>query len=128
MCFYNGITVSRAQHIRLNDIEKQIGGMRESLQRPLQSGFEYGDWPVLTGKGDKDLDLRLMHWELIPFYVRNGRELEHFRHGGFNERTGKKDPPRNTLNAIGEEMLDKVSYKQAAMKRSVSSMRWARSW
>jgi len=117
MCFYNGIVVSRAQHIRLNEIEKEIGEMRDALQRPLQSGFAFGDWPVLTADGLRDFDLRLMHWELIPYYVRTGEELMHFRHGGLNARTGKKDPPRNTLNAIGEEMLDKVSYKQAALKR-----------
>lgn len=118
MCFYNGIDVNRAQHIRLKRIEKEIGDFRKELQRPLQSGFAYGSWPVLRPKSDgKDADLLLMHWELVPFYVHTHAEWEHFRHGGFNPKTGRKDPPRNTLNAIGEEMLDKVSYKDAALKR-----------
>jgi putative SOS response-associated peptidase YedK len=118
MCFYNGIDVNRAQHIRLKRIEKEIGNFRKELHRPLQSGFAYGSWPVLRPTADgQDADLVLMHWELVPFYVHTRADWEHFRHGGINPKTGKKDPPRNTLNAIGEEMLDKVSYKQAALKR-----------
>lgn len=118
MCFYNGIVVTRAEHIRLKRIEKEIGAFRSELNRPLQSGFAYGEWPVLRPKnGGIDVDLVLMHWELVPFYVRTRAEWSHFRHGGLNPKTGKKDPPRNTLNAIGEEMLDKVSYKQAALQR-----------
>lgn len=118
MCFYNGINVNRATHIRLKKIEKEIGDFRPALQRPMQSGFAYGQWPVLRPKnGGSDVDLLLMHWELVPFYVKTAAEWSHFRHGGFNPQTGRRDPPRNTLNAIGEEMLEKVSYKQAARKR-----------
>jgi putative SOS response-associated peptidase YedK len=118
MCFYNGIVVNRAEHIKLLKIEKEIGEYKDQLQRPMQSGFAFGNWPVIRPlAGGQDIELVFMHWELIPFYIRTGAELEHFRHGGFNPKTGKKDPPRNTLNAIGEEMLEKVSYKQAALKR-----------
>jgi hypothetical protein len=42
MCFYNGINVNRATHIRLKKIEKEIGGFRPEVQRPVQSGFAYG--------------------------------------------------------------------------------------
>ena len=118
MCFYNGIVVSRAEHIKLLHLQKDISQFREQLQRPLLSGFAYGNWPVLKPvDGGRNVELVFMHWELIPYYVRNATALEHFRHGGLNPATGKKDPPRNTLNAIGEEMLDKVSYKQAALHR-----------
>ena len=118
MCFYNGININRAKHIRLKKIEKEIGDFMPELQRPVQSGFAYGQWPVLRPKhGGTDLDLVLMHWELVPFYVKTAAEWSYFRHGGLNPQTGRRDPPRNTLNAIGEEMLDKVSYKQAARKR-----------
>jgi putative SOS response-associated peptidase YedK len=118
MCFYNGINISRATHIKLNEIEKELGDMKEAMQRPLQSGFEFGNWPVLVSiGGGPDFRIEFMHWELIPSYVKDGAGLQHFRHGGPNPVTGRKDPPRNTLNAIGEEMLDKVSYKQAALKR-----------
>lgn len=118
MCFYNGIQVNRAEHIRLKKIEKEIRTFRPELQRPMQSGFAYGQWPVLRPKhGGSDADLVLMHWELVPFYVRTSADWAHFRHGGINPKTGRRDPPRNTLNAIGEEMLEKVSYKQAALRR-----------
>jgi putative SOS response-associated peptidase YedK len=118
MCFYNGININRAEHIKLKKIEKEIGQYKELLKRPMQSGFAFDTWPVIKPKnGGKDFDLVMMHWELIPFYIKTMAELEHFRKGGLNSKTGKKDPPRNTLNAIGEEMLDKVSYKQAALKR-----------
>jgi putative SOS response-associated peptidase YedK len=118
MCFYNGIDVNRAEHIRLKDLEVEIGRYREQLQRPLQSGFAYGEWPVLKPvRGGQTAELVLMHWELIPHYMRSLSDLEHFRKGGLNPKTDRKDPPRNTLNAIGEEMLDKVTYRDAALKR-----------
>lgn len=118
MCFYNGIEVNRAEHIRLKRVEKEVGSFADALHRPLQSGFAYGEWPVLKPvDGGVDFQLAMMHWELVPFYVHTRSELEHFRHGGLNPKTGRKDPPRNTLNAIGEEMLEKVSYRQAALQR-----------
>lgn len=118
MCFYNGIDVNRAEHIRLKRIQKEIGKFREQLKRPMQSGFAYGTWPVLKPKdGGEDFDLVLMHWELIPNYIHNMADLAHFRKGGPDPKTGRTAPPRNTLNAIGEEMFDKVSYRQAAMDR-----------
>jgi putative SOS response-associated peptidase YedK len=118
MCFYNGIVVNRAEHIKLLKVEKEILAYKDQLNRPMQSGFAFGNWPVLKPmQGGKDVELVFMHWELIPFYIKTLADLEHFRKGGLNPKTGKKDPPRNTLNAIGEEMLDKVSYKQAALKR-----------
>lgn len=118
MCFYNGIDVHYAQHIRLKQLEIEIGVFSEALQRPLLSGFAYGSWPVLKPiDGGKDVVLTSMHWELIPSFIHTWTELDHFRHGGLNPKTGRKDLPRNTLNAIGEEMLDKVSYRQAALHR-----------
>ena len=118
MCFYNGIDISRSEHIRLKGLEIELGMYREQLHRPLQSGFVFGEWPVLKPlEGGRGAELVMMHWEFIPHYLRTLAELEHFRKGGLNPKTGKKDPPRNTLNAIGEEMLGKVTYRDAALKR-----------
>ncbi len=118
MCFYNGILVKRAEHIKLNKIEKEIRQYDISLKIPMMSGFAFSEWPVVRlKKGGNDIELMMMHWELIPFYLKNTAELEQFRRGGLNPKTGKKDPPRNTLNAIGEELFQKVTYKQAAQKR-----------
>jgi putative SOS response-associated peptidase YedK len=89
-----------------------------SLIKPMQSGFDFTDWPVIKPvDGGSSAELSLMHWELIPHYLKTWSEVEQFRRGGFNPRTGKKDPPRNTLNAVGEEMLKKPTYRNAALKR-----------
>lgn len=118
LCFYNGIQISRAEHIRLMELEKSIRDYHLSLDRPMQSGFDFSDWPVIKPvDGGNDMELAMMHWELIPFYFKTWAEVEKFRKGGFNPKTGKKEPPKNTLNAIGEEMLKKPTYRNAALKR-----------
>jgi len=118
VCFYNGINISRAEHIRLMDLDKTISDYHLSLNRPMQSGFDFGDWPVIKPlDGGNDMEPVMMHWELIPHYFKTWPELESFRKGGLNPKTGKKDPPRNTLNAISEEMLKKPTYRSAALKR-----------
>jgi putative SOS response-associated peptidase YedK len=118
MCFYNGIVINRAEHIRLMKLDKAIKDYHLSLNRPMQSGFDFADWPVIKPlDGGKDMEPVMMHWELIPHYFKTWSEVERFRKGGLNLKTGKKDPPRNTLNAIGEEMLKKPTYRSAALKR-----------
>lgn len=118
MCFYNGIKISRAEHIRLKDIELSLHDYDLSLLKPLQSGFDFDEWPVIKPKdGGKDAEIVLMHWELIPHYLHTWADVQRFRMGGLNPKTGKKEPPRNTLNAIGEEMLQKPTYRNAALKR-----------
>jgi putative SOS response-associated peptidase YedK len=118
MCFFNGIMISRAEHIRLKDLEIGLRGLDLNLMRPMMSGFDFGDWPVIRPlRGGEDAEAVMMHWELIPHYLHTLRDVEHFRKGGLNPVTGRKDPPRNTLNAIGEEMLHKPTYRNAALKR-----------
>lgn len=118
MCFFNGIRVSRATHIKLKEIELSLKAYDLSLLKPLQSGFDFGDWPVIRPiDGGASAELVLMHWELIPHYLRTMADVERFRHGGLNPKTGIKEPPKNTLNAIGEEMLNKPTYRSAALKR-----------
>jgi putative SOS response-associated peptidase YedK len=118
MCFFNGIKVSRAEHIRLKEIDIALSKYDLSLLKPLQSGFDFDNWPVIMPvQGGTTAVLRLMHWELIPHYLRSWSDVLHFRHGGLNPKTGKKDPPKNTLNAIGEELLQKPTYRQAALHR-----------
>ena len=91
MCFYNGIQISRAEHIRLMELEKSLRDYELSLNRPMQSGFDFTDWPVIKPvDGGENAELVLMHWELIPHYFRTWADVEQFRKGGFNPRTGKK--------------------------------------
>ncbi len=50
MCFYNGININRAEHIKLKKIEKEIGQYKDLLKRPMQSGFAFDIWPVIKPK------------------------------------------------------------------------------
>ncbi len=118
MCFYNGIRVSRAEAIRLQEIDILLKDYDLSLLKPMQSGFDFSDWPVIKPvDGGESAELTIMHWELIPHYLTTWKDVEQFRRGGINPKTGKKDPPKNTLNAVGEEMLNKPTYRNAALKR-----------
>ena len=113
MCYYNGILVSKEEHIRLKDLEKEVA-QHNFLNRPLQSGFDYGLYPVLKKRDDeKDFDIVLMEWGFLPVYAKTRKEADFLRKGGVNSKTGKFEPPKLTLNAIGEEILDKSTFKQA---------------
>ena len=118
MCFHNGIDVNRAEHIKLKNKAKKIKDLQLNLDQPYTSGFDYPFWPVLKPiDGGNDFVPVMMHWEFIPSYIRSVEALLHFRKGGLNPKTGRKDIPHNTLNAIGEEVLNKPTYKEAALKR-----------
>lgn len=118
MCFHNGIDVNRAEHIKLKKKAKKIKDLQLNLDQPYASGFDYPFWPVLKPiDGGNDFVPVMMHWEFIPSYIRSVEALLHFRKGGLNPKTGRKDIPHNTLNAIGEEVLNKITYKESALKR-----------
>lgn len=118
MCFYIGVDISRSKHIKLKNISKQVDELEVNLNKPLASGFDYPLWPVIKPAANgKDIMIEMMHWEFIPSYIKTMDGLIHFRKGGINPSTGKKDFPHNTLNAIGEEVLNKPTYKDAALKR-----------
>ena len=118
MCFHNGVDVNRAEHIKLKNKAKKIKDLQLNLDQPYASGFDYPFWPVLKPiDGGNDFVPVMMHWEFIPSYIRSVESLLHFRKGGLNPKTGRKDIPHNTLNAIGEEVLNKPTYKEAALKR-----------
>lgn len=75
MCYYNSCRVTRAKYIRLMGIEKQIKQLL-FLNRPVQCGFEYHDWPVVVPIGNgTDIDIQLMHWEYIPESIHDADEL-----------------------------------------------------
>ncbi|UAY53198.1 SOS response-associated peptidase [Ferruginibacter albus] len=117
MCYYNGQKVTRAEYIRLKNLEKLVANY-DFLNRDLDIGFDYGLNAVLKPiEGKEDFDIVQMEWGFIPHYVPNREELLKMRKGGVNPKTGKFDPPILTLNAIGEEMFQKVSYKKSAYER-----------
>ncbi len=78
MCYYNGCKVTRAEFIRLMAIEKELRGLK--LIKPVQSGFDYQDWPILKPiAGKKDFEIKNVHWEYIPPNVFNIEQLRQSR-------------------------------------------------
>jgi putative SOS response-associated peptidase YedK len=113
MCYYNGQKVTKTELIRLMQLEKIIANIH--LDNILIDGFNYGNHTVLKRlEGQEDFELVEMEWGFIPSWIKTREELFHFRRGGTNPTTGKYDKPFTTLNAIGEEMLDKQMYAKAA--------------
>lgn len=96
MCYVNGIKISKAEFIRLKQLEKLAG---IDLDIPLRSGFTYEDWPILKPSADnKDFEVDMAHWEFVPKWT-TAAAFDH------------KYP---TLNARGEEILEKPTFKDAA--------------
>lgn len=74
MCYVVGVKVPKKQTIKIGDKPIEL----EPIELPAQSGFSYEQWPVIYNqiKGqDQFLRPGLMHWELIPNWVRNQKEL-----------------------------------------------------
>jgi putative SOS response-associated peptidase YedK len=113
MCYYNGQKVTKTEKIKLLQLEKAIAGL--DLNRVLIDGFDYGNHVVLRPQTDKeDFDLVEMEWGFAPSWVNTRSELNHFRKGGVNPKTNLYEKPIVTLNAIGNEMLDKRMFIEAA--------------
>jgi putative SOS response-associated peptidase YedK len=117
MCYFNGQKVTHAEFIRLKQLEKALAKY-DFHAHDLNIGFEYGLNLVLKPiAGVEDFDIVTMEWGFIPHYMHNREDLHHFRFGGTNPKTGKYDVPIITLNAIGEELFDKVTYKKSALEK-----------
>lgn len=104
MCYYNSKRVSVSEYIRLMQIEKELKNFQRTV--PLQSGFDYSDWPIIKPiDGKEDIEIVNAHWEFIAPWCKTWHEVQEGR---------KKF---TTLNAIGEKMLESKLYKDAALKR-----------
>lgn len=117
MCYYNGQKVTKAEHIRLLELEKQLSNY-DYFERSLQSGFDYGKAAVIKPSADKkDMDIVQMEWGFIPSYIRDRNALVKMRMGYKDDR-GQFKPPMITLNAVSEELLapNKI-YRDAALHR-----------
>jgi putative SOS response-associated peptidase YedK len=91
MCYVIGVKVPKKQTLKIGDKNIDI----EPIDIPVQSGFSYSNWPVLFNleAPTPSLQAGLMHWELIPHWVGNEKEL--------NESRKKY----TTLNIKGETIL-----------------------
>lgn len=122
MCYYNGQKVTRAEFIRLKQLEKAVANY-DFLNRDLQIGFEYSENAVLKRFADiEDFDIVKMEWGFLPNKwfgkpIDTRAKAERFRKG-FPNLAGKMEPGITTLNAMAEEMLlpGKI-YREAALQR-----------
>lgn len=117
MCYYNGQKVTRAEFIRLKQLEKAVAKY-DFLNRDLQVGFDYSMNAVLKRVPDiEDFDIVQMEWGFIPSYLKTREDVNKMRFG-YKDATGKFKPPITTLNAVAEEMLapGKI-YRDAALHR-----------
>lgn len=78
MCYYNSCKVSRADYIRLLAIEKELKNLKLSIA--VQSGFEYGNFPIIKASNDKkDIEIKMAHWEYIPSFIKDEFDLKEAR-------------------------------------------------
>lgn len=100
MCYYNSIYIPKGSKVTVIGITKELA----EIDRPLQSGFEYGNWPIIKPTA-LDFTFELAHWELIAPWVNNSLEVM-----GGREKF-------NTLNATAERLFESKLFKQPALKR-----------
>jgi putative SOS response-associated peptidase YedK len=87
------------------------------LLQPARPSFDYAEWPVIKPSADgKDWDVVAMEWGFIPSNVRNRDAVNKFRNG-YKDANGKFQIGYTTLNAMGEEILNKLMFREAALKR-----------
>jgi putative SOS response-associated peptidase YedK len=107
MCYYNSINIPKGAKVSINGITKDL----PPIQRPIQSGFEYGDWAIIKGtnhndnESNNDFVFELAHWELIAPWVKNPMEVM------------KGREKFNTLNATAERLFESKLFNQPALKR-----------
>lgn len=95
MCYVIGIKIPKKQTIKIGNKLLEL----DPIDIPVQSGFAYQNWPVIyndnphLNESTDALRPGLMHWELIPQWARNEKELIESR---------KK---YTTLNIKGETLL-----------------------
>ena len=78
MCYWQGIKVTKGQYIRLKAIQKEVQNLR--MFRPVQTGFDYRDWPIIKPIiGKNDFEIKDIHWEYIPENIFNVQQLQQAR-------------------------------------------------
>jgi putative SOS response-associated peptidase YedK len=78
MCYVVGVKIPKKQTVKIGDKPLDI----DPIDIPVQSGFAYNQWPVIFKEqqgNESILRPSMMHWELIPTWVRNQKELEESR-------------------------------------------------
>jgi putative SOS response-associated peptidase YedK len=73
MCYVIGVKIPKKQTIKIGNSLLDL----DAIDIPVQSGFAYDKWPVIFN--EPLLRPGLMHWELIPHWVHNEKELSESR-------------------------------------------------
>lgn len=121
MCYYNGQKVTRAEYIRLKNLEKLVANY-DFLTHDLDIGFNYQPIAVLKPQpGKEDFDIVKMEWGFIPDanrwpFIETRVQLDQYRKGFVDQRG--KFTQLTMLNAVCEELLlpNKI-YRDAALNR-----------
>lgn len=103
MCYFNSINLNVGDIIKIANKEKKIV---KQVRSNVTSGFEYTQWPIIKEThNSSELLLEMAHWEFIPSWIHNTKELEMSRE------------KFTTLNAKGENLLESKMYRDATLKR-----------
>jgi putative SOS response-associated peptidase YedK len=102
MCYFNSLIVKEKSKLEIKGIEKPVG----AISMPVVSGFEYRNWPIISGVSTnnqlEDWKIEMAEWGLVPYYVSNREQLN-------TERI-----KLSTLNARNDNLLNSNIWKNAA--------------
>ena len=100
MCYFNSLVAPKGATINLSGTTKQL----DPINRPLQSGFSYHNWPIIKGS-TQNFTIENAHWELIAPWVKTTQEVQ----------VGREK--FNTLNATAERLLESKLFKPATLNQ-----------
>jgi putative SOS response-associated peptidase YedK len=73
MPYYNSCVIL-SEELKFIGISKELKNIR--VNRPVQSGFDFKNWPVIKSTSDDAcFELKEVHWEYIPDYIHDDSEL-----------------------------------------------------
>lgn len=78
MCYVVGIKIPKKEKVKIGNQTIEL----DPIELPAQSGFSYQQWPVIYNEQQKlgsNLRPGMMHWELIPNWVRSQKDLNESR-------------------------------------------------
>jgi len=99
MCVFLSLRADKANLVKRFDstfVEEEYFGPKY-----VQNAFEFPRWPVISTEKPKEISL--MHWGLIPFWIKDQESALKFR--------------INTVNARSETIFEKPAFRVAAANR-----------
>src|SRR4051812_32831625 len=95
MCYFNSL--SKDKLVLEHRFEAYVDNEEEFEPIYYGNGFSFLKWPVITNEDPKKI--QLYNWGLVPKWAKDKAAADQIR--------------TKTLNAIGEEVWEKNSYKHA---------------